>query len=126
MREANDADGSEKDCITKRRAGQTPARKLRQVVECLFAIPQRPPRSRAAMPRYVVLEHDHPELHWDFMLEAGEVLRTWRLAAPPGAEGAIPATAVFDHRPFYLDYEGPVRGGRGFVRRWDAGTFTWQ
>jgi hypothetical protein len=78
------------------------------------------------MPRYVILEHDHPALHWDFMLEAGDVLKTWRLAAPPRPGGAVAAEPSFDHRRAYLDYEGPVSGGRGAVTRWDAGTFSWQ
>jgi hypothetical protein len=78
------------------------------------------------MPRFVVLEHDHPALHWDFMLEAGDVLLTWRLAAPPGPDVPLEATRTFDHRPLYLDYEGPVRGGRGRVVRWDGGTFAWE
>jgi hypothetical protein len=78
------------------------------------------------MPRYVILEHDHPELHWDFMLEASDVLRTWRLAAPPQAGPAVSAAASFDHRKAYLDYEGPVSGNRGHVQRWDAGEFTWE
>jgi hypothetical protein len=34
------------------------------------------------------------------------------------------ASASFDHRRAYLDYEGPVSGGRGRVVRWDVGTFT--
>jgi hypothetical protein len=76
------------------------------------------------MPRYVVLEHDHPELHWDLMLEAGDVLQTWRLANPPAPGCAIEATALPDHRRIYLDYEGPVSGNRGNVKRWDAGCFT--
>jgi DNA polymerase Ligase (LigD) len=75
------------------------------------------------MPRYVILEHDHPELHWDLMLEAGEVLRTWQLHGPPHPGRAVAATASFDHRLLYLDYEGAVSGGRGRVTRWDAGTF---
>jgi hypothetical protein len=29
-----------------------------------------------------------------------------------------------DHRTIYLDYEGPISGGRGEVSRWDAGHFT--
>ncbi|MCS7047501.1 MAG: hypothetical protein NZO58_14185, partial [Gemmataceae bacterium] len=74
------------------------------------------------MPRYVILEHDHPALHWDFMLERGDVLRTWRLPAPPSI-GKIAAQALADHRRAYLDYEGPVSGNRGTVRRWDAGTY---
>lgn len=76
------------------------------------------------MPRYVILEHDHPARHWDFMLESGEVLRTWRLAEPPRPGGAVAAEPSFDHRLAYLDYEGPVGGNRGTVTRWDAGTFS--
>lgn len=72
------------------------------------------------MPRFVVLEHDHPCLHWDLMLENQGVLRTWRLPAPPRDEPAA-ATALGDHRLMYLDYEGPVSGDRGVVRRWDTG-----
>jgi len=78
------------------------------------------------MPRYVVLEHDYPVLHWDFMLESGQVLRTWRLAAPPQLGKAVAATAIADHRVAYLDYEGLVSGNRGRVTRWDHGTFSWQ
>src|ERR1700730_7618701 len=76
------------------------------------------------MPRFVILQHDHPELHWDLMLQAGETLRTWRLAKAPELPGeAIVASAIGDHRPMYLDYEGPVSGGRGQVIRWDQGTY---
>ncbi len=75
------------------------------------------------MPRFVILEHDHPHLHWDLMLEHGEVLRTWRLAEPPKDTGEVAAEASFDHRLFYLDYEGPVSGNRGTVRRWDHGVY---
>jgi hypothetical protein len=75
------------------------------------------------MPRFVILEHDYPELHWDLMLEAGARLRTWRLAEAPRGDAAIPALALADHRVMYLDYEGPVSGGRGTVRRWESGTF---
>lgn len=78
------------------------------------------------MPRFVILEHDHPQRHWDLMLEAGDVLRTWRLAARPQPGASVSAEPAFDHRRLYLDYEGPVSGGRGSVVRWDAGTFTWQ
>jgi hypothetical protein len=75
------------------------------------------------MPRFVILEHDHPQLHWDFMLEIGPVLRTWRLAEAPRSSREILATAIHDHRPFYLDYEGALSGNRGRVVRWDAGTY---
>ncbi|HWY86049.1 MAG TPA: DNA polymerase ligase N-terminal domain-containing protein [Gemmataceae bacterium] len=76
------------------------------------------------MPRFVILEHDHPTLHWDLMLEAGLVLRTWRLAKPPEISGpSIEASPLADHRVFYLDYEGPLSGQRGSVRRWDSGEY---
>jgi len=78
------------------------------------------------MPRFVILEHDHPYRHWDFMLEAGDVLRAWRLAAPPCLLQAVAALDLFDHRLLYLDYEGPLSGDRGSVARWDAGMFSWQ
>lgn len=75
------------------------------------------------MPRFVILEHDHPTLHWDLMLEAGAALHTWRLAQPPRPGARIQATALPDHRIMYLDYEGPVSGNRGQVRCWERGTF---
>ncbi|MCI0380780.1 MAG: hypothetical protein L0215_24620 [Gemmataceae bacterium] len=78
------------------------------------------------MPRFVILEHDHPYLHWDFMLERGDMLKTWRLEKPPvsGPDSqTIAATALGDHRLAYLDYEGPLSGNRGSVKRWDAGTY---
>lgn len=82
------------------------------------------------MPRYVVLEHQMPPddprgLHWDFMFEAGEALRTWSLPAPPSDRCDVIAEALPDHRLAYLDYEGPISGGRGEVERWDAGQFVW-
>jgi hypothetical protein len=72
--------------------------------------------------RFVILEHDHPMLHWDFMLEWGGVLRTWRLPAPP-ANGDMIAEQIGDHRLAYLVYEGPVSGGRGTVKCWDRGAY---
>jgi DNA polymerase Ligase (LigD) len=75
------------------------------------------------MSRYVILEHDHPVLHWDFMLEFGPLLRTWRLASQPTAGQVIAAAALGEHRLAYLDYEGPVSGNRGTVRQWDRGEF---
>jgi hypothetical protein len=58
------------------------------------------------------------------MLETGPALRTWRLAAPPSARARVAAEPLADHRLVYLDYEGPVSGNRGTVRRWDAGTYS--
>jgi hypothetical protein len=76
------------------------------------------------VPRFVILEHDHPKLHWDLMLEAGSVLRTWRLAKAPEIKGeSIEACPLADHRVFYLNYEGPLSDQRGNVRRWDSGEY---
>jgi hypothetical protein len=75
------------------------------------------------MARFVLLEHDHPHRHWDLMLEAGPVLRTWRLAAPPAPGQVVPAEPSFDHRLLYLDYEGPISGNRGQVLQHDRGTY---
>lgn len=77
------------------------------------------------MPRYVILDHDWPKRHWDFLLEEGDALRAWRLLGEPEPGKAIPAEPNFDHRLLYLDYEGPLSGDRGSVIRWDAGTFEW-
>jgi hypothetical protein len=75
------------------------------------------------MPRFVLLEHNWDGVHWDFMLEVGEVLRTWAIDAPIVSGQDLPARALGDHRKTYLDYEGEVSGNRGHVRRVDAGTF---
>ena len=86
------------------------------------------------MPRYVILQHEMPAghedrpLHWDLMFEWHDSLRTWALACEPRAGVEIAARRLSDHRLAYLDYEGPVSGDRGSVRRWDAGTYegTWE
>jgi hypothetical protein len=77
------------------------------------------------MPRFAVLDHDHPFRHWDFLLEAGDHLCAWRLLSVPRHGESIVAEPLPDHRPLYLDYEGPVGGNRGRVVRWDSGTFDW-
>jgi DNA polymerase ligase (LigD)-like protein len=78
------------------------------------------------MPRFAILAHDHPAPHWDLFLEAGPVLRSWRLAGPLVVNTPIAAAPAPDHRLVYLDYEGPVSGGRGTVSRVDAGTFQFE
>ena len=77
------------------------------------------------MPRFVILTHDHPHLHWDFLLEepGRELLRTWRLEKPPEPAQFIGAEPIADHRRVYLDYDGPISGGRGQVTRWDLGEY---
>ena len=80
------------------------------------------------MPRFVILHHELPAgaercSHWDLMLERPEGLQTWALDNPPEAARPVPAVSLPLHRAHYLDYQGPVSGGRGEVSQWDAGTY---
>jgi hypothetical protein len=80
------------------------------------------------MPRFVILEHapgpaSRAGRHWDLMLQQGQRLRTWALAAPPAPGLKIDAEELADHRLEYLDYEGPVSAERGTVSRWDGGEY---
>lgn len=74
--------------------------------------------------RFVILHHTgFGREHWDLMLERGESLATWQLLSQPqsGEVGPVPAVRIGDHRKAYLEYEGPVSGGRGQVQRFDHG-----
>jgi hypothetical protein len=76
------------------------------------------------MPRFVILEHDHPRgRHFDFMLEFGDVLKTWAIGETPSIGVEQIAERLPDHRSAYLDYEGPVSGDRGTVAQWDHGEY---
>src|SRR5262245_61136951 len=77
------------------------------------------------MPRFVLLAHDHPTPHLDLLFEVGEVLWAWRLESWPDADTPRLALRNFDHRLIYLDYEGPINGGRGSVRRVEQGMYEW-
>jgi hypothetical protein len=73
--------------------------------------------------RYVVLRHDGiPEPHFDFLIEpeTGRELPAWRAPFWPPRGGEI-FERLPDHRSAYLDFEGPVSGNRGHVRRVEAG-----
>lgn len=76
------------------------------------------------MSRFVILTHDFPRLHWDFLVEYGDVLKSWRLPEVPRSGAVLAAEALDDHRLMYLDYEGPVSRGRGTVSRWDHGGYS--
>lgn len=75
------------------------------------------------MPRFVVLEHEWNGLHWDLMFEFQGVLRTWATDDPLTIGNRVQARQLTDHRMIYLDYEGPISGGRGRVRRIDQGSY---
>jgi hypothetical protein len=75
------------------------------------------------VPRYAVVFHDHPAPHWDLFLERGGVLQSWRLFEQPLPGATVRCEPAAEHRIFYLDYEGPVSGGRGTVTRVAAGEY---
>jgi DNA polymerase Ligase (LigD) len=76
--------------------------------------------------RFVILHHLAPTgEHWDLMLEREDCLWTWQMSAEPFGPEACPIDCVriADHRKTYLDYEGPISGGRGVVSRVDSGDY---
>jgi hypothetical protein len=77
------------------------------------------------VPRFVLLRHDWPELHFDLFLEAGGELQSWKLPADFTPSQPSPVIPGEPHRSLYLEYEGAVSGGRGTVTRWDHGEFEW-
>jgi hypothetical protein len=80
------------------------------------------------MPRYVVLQHitakhSECESHYDLMLEKEGKLLTWAIPELPRAGLDTRATKLPDHRLAYLDYQGPISGDRGEVRRVEVGEY---
>jgi hypothetical protein len=72
--------------------------------------------------KFAILEHHWNGIHWDFLVEDGPSLRTWTIDEPLIAGHELAARALAPHRWIYLDYEGEISGGRGWVKRWDSGT----
>jgi hypothetical protein len=73
--------------------------------------------------RYVVLRHEGVERpHFDLLFETSpaSALAAWRADRWPVRDGDL-VQPLPDHRRIYLDYEGPVSGNRGSVRRVLAG-----
>jgi hypothetical protein len=80
------------------------------------------------MSRFVILYHDTPQdygrgPHFDLMLEGGAALRTYALPHWLATGETVSCEQLADHRLAYLDYEGPISGGRGQVTRHDAGEY---
>jgi hypothetical protein len=76
--------------------------------------------------KFVIQEHSKSgTVHWDLMLEMGDVLKTFRLELPPDEllQHKTSATRIFDHPLKFLTYEGSVNDGRGNVKIADAGTY---
>jgi hypothetical protein len=82
------------------------------------------------MPSFVVLLHETPPgyaraTHFDLMLECGAGLLTWAVPELPTRNTPMEADRLPDHRPVYLEFEGPLSGDRGVVRPVASGEFDW-
>jgi hypothetical protein len=77
--------------------------------------------------KFVVQRHEKQDspVHWDLMLEAGEILETYRIGRTPEEWGIEPIEAekIFDHPHKFLNYEGPVNKGKGNVIITESGTY---
>jgi len=85
-----------------------------------------PPEQLLEPFRFVFLEHDYPTLHWDILLQQGNRLLGWRGDNHGHFLNGGHVVQTSDHRLVYLDYEGPLTGQRGTVKRVDAGRLTWR
>jgi hypothetical protein len=93
----------------------------------LYEVKWRNRRMENRQAQFVIQEHSRQDepVHWDLMLDAGEVLRTYRLDLPPeNVAGQIcTATKIHDHPLRFLTYEGSVNKGLGSVKLVDSGTY---
>ena len=101
--------------------------------ECHFrpfgtrAVARRHTGAVAVLPRFVVQLHDATTLHFDFRLQAGEILRSWAVPKGPSLDPGVRrlAVAVEDHTLAAGEFEGVHEGqrrGSGAVIIWDEGT----
>lgn len=76
--------------------------------------------------KFVIQKHTTDnEVHWDLMLEAGDVLETYRLELPPEqiTGQGCPAVKIFGHPLKFLTYQGSVNQGKGNVKITEKGDF---
>lgn len=77
--------------------------------------------------QFVIQRHANLEgVHWDLMIQADQVLWTWRLDCSPEKilNHSVRAERILDHPLRFLIYQGPVQNGTGNVMISDSGNCT--
>jgi len=77
---------------------------------------------------FVVQKHNSKNLHYDFRLKIGEVLKSWAIRKGPPLSIGIKRLAIetTDHPLSYANFQGDIEKGQygaGHVEIWDKGYF---